>query len=238
MIAIRDTGLGISPHDLPKLFTPFERLGAANLDTEGTGLGLVLARRLTSAMGGTLSVQSTMGRGSVFTVELATADSPELGLNLPETPPEQTLTAPPERMFGVLCIEDNPSNLRLLEVILSRRPEINLLAAMQGSIGLDLAIQHHPDLILLDLNLPDMNGKEVLARLRQSDATRDIPVVIVSADATPGQIERLLAAGANAYITKPLDVTQVLGTVDRFLHGDPPAEATLLAVANHSTGII
>jgi CheY-like chemotaxis protein len=121
----------------------------------------------------------------------------------------------------VLCIEDNLFNLRLLEVILQDRPNITLLAAMQGSVGLDLARRHEPDLILLDLNLPDIPGREVLARLQQSAITRDIPVVVISADATPNQIDRLLDAGAKAYLTKPLDVNEFLATVARFIELAP-----------------
>jgi CheY-like chemotaxis protein len=119
----------------------------------------------------------------------------------------------------VLCIEDNLSNLRLLEIIPASRPEITLISAMQGSIGLDLARQHEPDLILLDLNLPDINGGEVLRRLQQSAITRDIPVIIISADATSPHIERLLDAGAKLYLTKPLDVEAFLAAIDTIFRG-------------------
>jgi CheY-like chemotaxis protein len=123
-----------------------------------------------------------------------------------------------EGAYSVLCIEDNPSNLRLMEAIFESRPEIRLLTALQGSIGLDMARQHAPDLILLDLNLPDIHGKEVLSRLQESARTKEIPVVIVSADATPKQVERLMAAGAKAYLTKPLNISQFLKTLDELLH--------------------
>ncbi len=221
-IAVRDTGPGISPHDISKLFTPFERLNASDTEVEGTGLGLVLSQRLVSAMGGTIEVESVLGQGTTFTVNLPQTASPqELVTNVPQdTPPPEI--KPAERLYSVLCIEDNPSNLRLMEAILERRPEIRLLTAMQGSIGLDLARRHELDLILLDLNLPDIHGAEVLARLQQSPATQDIPIVVVSADATPNQIARLLAAGARSYLTKPLDVSQFLRTLDTFLQ-PPPA---------------
>jgi PAS domain S-box-containing protein len=222
-IAVRDTGPGIPPQDLSKLFTPFERLGAANSEIEGTGLGLVLSQRLVAVMGGTLKVESTLGLGTTFTVSLPQAIAPEKQLtNLREGNELKDgysfdVEQPDQNTYTVLCIEDNPSNLRLMEAIFENRPEITLLTAIQGSIGLDLARQHEPDLILLDLNLPDIHGSEVLTRLRQSALTIDIPVVVISADATQNQIERLLTAGAMAYLTKPLDLSQFLRTLDEFL---------------------
>ena len=230
-IAVRDTGPGISAQDLLKLFTPFERLGAAGSQIEGTGLGLVLSQRLVAAMEGTLTVESVLGVGTTFTIELPQTTSPEEQVtNVPETMRDVESIRPSAnghlefgRTFSVLCIEDNPSNVRLMEAILVGRPEIKLLAAMQGSVGIDLARQHEPDVILLDLDLPDIHGSEVLARLQQSAITRDIPVVVVSADATPNQIERLLAAGAREYLTKPLDVSQFLQTLDKFLQATPDA---------------
>ncbi|MBW3635618.1 MAG: PAS domain S-box protein [Armatimonadetes bacterium] len=217
-IAIRDTGQGIAPQDLPKLFTPFERLSASNSKIEGTGLGLVLSQRLVSEMGGTLKVESTLGQGTTFTLEMPQTTAPEAQLaNLPHLMPSAGTEAETQGTYCVLCIEDNPANLRLLEVLFQSRPELKLLAALQGSVGLDLARQQEPDLILLDLNLPDINGKEVLARLQQSALTRDIPVVIISADATANQVERLLNAGARTYLSKPLDVKKFLYTLDMFL---------------------
>ena len=225
-IAIRDTGPGISPQDLPRLFTPFERLSASASEIEGTGLGLVLSQRLLTEMGGALSVQSTLGRGSTFTVELPQASAPAAQLaNLPEGTRPVDASQEVGLRYSVLCIEDNPSNLRLIEAIFEMRPDITLLSAVQGSVGLDLARQHEPDLILLDLNLPDLNGQEVLIRLQQSAVTRDIPVVITSADATTNQIQRLIAAGARTYLTKPLDVARFLHTLDEFLPVTPALAA-------------
>ena len=217
-IAVRDTGPGIAPEDLLKLFTPFERLNAANSDVEGTGLGLVLSQRLVTAMGGTLKVASILGQGSTFSIELpqATALVGKPG-NSAGADCLADLREPAHRQYSVLCIEDNLSNLRLFEVILAQRPEVLLLSAMQGRVGLDLARQHEPDLILLDLHLPDMSGQEVFAGLRQSVITRDIPVVIISADATAPQVQRLMEAGAKAYLTKPLDVAEFLRLLDAVL---------------------
>ncbi len=213
-LRVQDSGLGLSPEDVQKLFTPFERLNAANLEIEGTGLGLVLSKRIVTAMNGTLGVESVLGQGSTFWVELPSAVAPVEALA--ELAAKQAWQAPREveRTYTVLSIEDNLSNIRLLEAILEDRPEITLLTAMQGSIGLDLARQHHPDLILLDLNMPGLSGSEVLKRLRQFDETKEIPVVIISADATPQQIERLLSAGARDYLTKPIDVLHFLNVLD------------------------
>jgi signal transduction histidine kinase/ActR/RegA family two-component response regulator len=225
-LEVRDTGPGIAPEDIEKLFTPFERLSAAYSEVEGSGLGLALSQRLVTAMGGTLSVESTLGHGSTFVIELPLAKAPEDALADSDVGSyDLDADEQMEGSYTILCIEDNISNLRLLQAILKDRTEITLVAAMQGSIGVELACQHTPDLILLDMNLPDTSGKEVLTRLQQIDATSDIPVVVVSADATPTQIERLLNAGARAYLTKPLDVGQFLRTLDEFL----PAEKTMAA---------
>ncbi len=217
-IAVRDTGHGLSAGEIERLFTPFERLNAANSDVEGSGLGLALSQGLIQAMGGGIGVESVEGQGSIFWVELPEAVAPLQTLE--ELPPEIFESQPvrsSDHNYTVLSIEDNLSNLWLLEAILTRRPEINLLAAMQGSVGLDLARQHVPDLILLDLNLPDMTGAQVLEQLRNSEVTSHIPVIVISADATPTQIERLLRAGAKDYLTKPLNVAKFLRTLDETL---------------------
>ena len=164
-IAIHDTGPGIAAQDLTKLFMPFERLGADASEVEGTGLGLVLSQRLVTAMGGTLRVESTLGRGTTFTIELPQAISPVQQADLPQGSLPPGTNQQRERTYSILCIEDNPSNLRLIEAILRSRPEITLLAAIQGSVGLDLARQHEPDLILLDLNLPDHSRQRSVGAL-------------------------------------------------------------------------
>lgn len=215
-IEVSDTGVGIPPENLDRLFIPFDRLGAEQTAVEGTGIGLTLARRLVEQMGGTLSVESAVGEGSTFTVELARAEGPvERAVDAVEVPPVGGGRRPlgPEGKT-VLHIEDNLSNLRLVEQLVRQRPEVKLITAIQGRLGLELARQHRPDLILLDLNLPDMNGIDVLTALRADPATQAIPVAIVSADATPGQADRLRANGAIAYLAKPLDVTALLAVLD------------------------
>jgi CheY-like chemotaxis protein/anti-sigma regulatory factor (Ser/Thr protein kinase) len=210
---VTDTGPGISPEKLGLLFTPFERLGLDATGIEGSGLGLVLSRGLAEAMGGTVGVESTVGQGSSFWMELAKAEAPEgeVTLVVEETP------AAAAKASTVLYVEDNLSNLRLVERVLSRRPAVRLLSAMQGRLGLELAQEHRPGLILLDLGLPDLRGEEVLRRLREDPRTGHIPVVVISAEASAGQVERLLAAGARGYLTKPIDVRELLKILDATL---------------------
>ncbi len=214
---VRDTGLGIPPDKLGQLFTPFERLGAEATGVSGTGLGLALSKGLVDAMGGAIGVESTPGQGSLFWVELRRAEAPEADLEALEEAEAPGLRA---RRGTVLYVEDNLSNLQLIERLLARRAGIKLLSAMQGRLGLDLAREHRPGLILLDLNLPDVHGSEVLRRLREDARTRDIPVVVISADASPKQVERLRAAGARDYLTKPIDVRRFLAIVDEMLATD------------------
>jgi len=223
-IRVADSGLGMTPEQMELLFTPFERLGAEQTGVEGTGLGLTLSKHLVEAMGGTMDVESQVGVGSVFSVEFALVAAPASSAAVaaaaaPASRPLRTGDA------SVLYVEDNVSNLRLLERVLAHRPGLKLLAAMQGRLGLDLARRHRPNLILLDLHLPDLSGDDVLQQLRADPATREIPVVIVSADATPGQIDRLLAAGARAYLTKPLDIAKLLTLVDEIV-GEPQPPAS------------
>jgi phosphoglycerate-specific signal transduction histidine kinase len=220
-IVVRDTGPGIAPEKLEQLFVPFERLGAELSDVEGTGLGLALSKRLVEAMGGELTVASVVGEGSTFTIVLprTTAASANGGsASQVHIPADRSATAN-GRAATLLYIEDNLANLTLIETILAGRPAITLMSALQGQLGLDLAWEHRPDVILLDLNLPDLPGDEVLARLRADERTRATPVIVISADATHGRSDTLLGGGAQAYLTKPLDVDQFLGTIDRLVGG-------------------
>ena len=216
-VQVTDTGPGIAPEHLELLFTPFERLGAERTTIEGTGIGLALSRRLAEVMGGVLGVESTPGRGSTFWVEFPQVEGPvdrlerlgEVGAPVPARPL-------PDRP-AILHVEDNLANIQLVERVLAQRPGVRLIPAMQGRLGLELARQHRPVLVLLDLNLADVGGEEILRALRDDPLTATIPVVIVSADAMPRQVQRLLAAGATAYLTKPIDVRQLLELVDRAL---------------------
>jgi len=216
---VTDTGAGITPDMIDRLFRPFDRLGAEQTAIEGTGLGLALSLRLVEAMGGTLTAKSTVGTGTTFTVDLERADGPSAQHEAAFVPDVRDGAAADVR-GTVLYIEDNLSNLRLLERIVARRPGVTLLSAMQGTRGLELARDHRPDLIILDLHLPDMPGTDVLARLLTDPKTKAIPVVILSADATAGQISRLVDQGARAYLTKPLDVRELLSLIDDILRNE------------------
>ena len=214
-ILITDTGPGIDPAHLPMLFTPFERLGAERTTIEGTGIGLALSRRLAEAMGGVLDVESVVGRGSTFWIEFPVVEGPVDRYQRLDGPGR---FAPVNEHSGmeqsILHIEDNLSNVRLIEQVLVQRPNVELIPAMQGRLGLELAKEHQPMLILLDLNLPDIAGEEVLQQLRDDSRTANIPVIIVSADASPRQVQRLLATGARSYLTKPIDVRELLRHID------------------------
>lgn len=202
-VIVSDTGPGIAEPKLERLFVPFDRLDADPSDVEGTGLGLALSKGLAELMDGSLSASSVPGEGSNFAVELRIADAP-----LPEgtLTGEQTLGVDTEGTLTVLYIEDNLTNVRLVERILAAYPGIKLLTTMQARTGLEMARHHSPGLVLLDLHLPDLPGDTVLKQLRAEPATRSAKIVILSADATPGRIVRLKETGADDYLTKPLDV--------------------------------
>ncbi len=215
---VEDQGSGIPADQMDRVFAPFDRLGAELPEVQGTGLGLALSKGLMEAMDGAIDVASVVGRGSTFTVSLASVEAPgglrvESGMR-----PESAEWAGGGRT--VLHIEDNPANQKLVERILERVPGVTLLSAMQGRPGLELAREHRPDLILLDLHLPDMSGEEALRALRNDPTTSDIPVVVLSADAVPGTARGLLEAGAAQYVTKPIDVQRFLQLVEAILgHG-------------------
>jgi PAS domain S-box-containing protein len=233
-VKVSDTGAGIPPEKLEMLFTPFERLGAERTSIEGTGLGLALARGLAGAMGGSLGVSSEVDRGSTFWIELARSGDQAVSASDAAAAP-RGLT----RRFGagtVLYIEDNASNVRLMERVLQKRAGVRLLHAAEGQLGIDMARANRPGLILLDLHLPDLTGEEVLRRLWEDPVLRAIPVAVLSADATPAQSRRLLASGAKAYLTKPLDVAQVLALIDEWLLDGGAAEARAAGVEARADG--
>jgi CheY-like chemotaxis protein len=216
-IGIRDTGQGIAPDKLERLFIPFDRLGAEQTQEEGTGLGLALSQRLIDAMGGALTVESNLGEGTTFWIELPVAEEPLAAADRSIERPIADAEPTDRPSATLLYIEDNLANLALIESILSDRPELTVLSALQGQMGVYLAAEHRPDLILLDMHLPDFDGDEVLRRLQADPRTRNIPVVMVSADATPSTIEKLTRQGASGYLTKPLDVGEFLATVDQYV---------------------
>jgi signal transduction histidine kinase/CheY-like chemotaxis protein len=214
IIVVSDTGPGLSPENIDRIFVAFERLGAEQTTVEGTGIGLPLARTLTEAMNGQLTASSVLGQGAAFTVHLPRAPDlvyvPALGLA------PAPLAAGPHAQAGaglsVLHIEDNPANIEVVKRFLRGRPNTRLRSETSGRTGLECAVRDLPDIILLDLHLPDMQGDQVLSELKAKPATAAIPVVILSADASHDVIRRLLAGGALAYLTKPIELAE-LGTL-------------------------
>jgi len=214
-IEISDTGDGIPPEKMPLLFSPFERLGADSTPIQGTGLGLAVSKGLTEAMGGRIGVDSRPGQGATFWLELTAVLQPceSHASHHDESAHAEGVT--PDRT--ILYVEDNESNLRLMQRILARRDNITLLSANDAKFGLALAREYVPDLIFLDIHLPDMRGDELLQKLKEDPATRHIPAVMISADASPETIDRLLENGAASYVTKPIDVGNLLRLLDRLL---------------------
>ncbi len=227
-IKVSDTGPGIPPEGIARLFVPFERLEQEFSEAEGTGLGLVISRRIAEAMGGSLDMESEPGRGSTFWIELPLATPPPVAATaLASTPAEPRLPTPVPRA-RLLYIEDNLSNLLVVKAMLANcRPHWEFLSARDGHEGLAQAERCLPDLILLDLQLPGINGDAVLVELRSNPLTRNIPVILLSADATPHSRERLLAGGAVDYISKPFKLEDLLDRLDRTLQNHrEPAEAS------------
>ena len=218
-IAVIDTGAGIAADQLQRLFKPFERLDA-DPKVEGTGLGLALSKSLLEMMDGSLEVHSTMGSGSRFILELPCVRLPDAPLATPLATPAlkpPTLPTPSPYRGKILCIEDNLQSLALIETLLQRRPGIQLLSSMQGQLGLDLARQHSPQMILLDVNLPDLQGLEVLQRLRASGSTASTPILMITADASELTQRSLLEAGATAILTKPIHIPAFFAHLDACL---------------------
>jgi PAS domain S-box-containing protein len=211
-LTVSDTGIGIANTDLDRLFQPFERLSADQSHVEGTGLGLALTKQLMSAMDGEIGVSSRVGEGSSFWVELSTTDRPTDDRRK-EPRIERTPLASSERKT-ILYVEDNLSNVRLLERIVDRFPNVDLMVTIQGRLTMEMAVEHQPDLILLDLHLPDIFGEDVLRDLRADPRTAEIPIVITSADATKDRPKQLLAQGATDYLTKPFDLSRLFGVIN------------------------
>jgi len=236
-VSVRDTGVGLSAQQMGQLFQPFNRLGRESGSEEGTGIGLVVTKQLIELMGGSIGVDSAVGIGSVFWVELAVAEAPELvfgPISAAASGDDWAVPAPAASSaprHTLLYIEDNPANMALVEKLVSRRPDLSLITAVEAQRGLHLARTHHPDVILMDINLPGLSGYGALALLRQDPLTAHIPVLALSANAVPRDIERGLLAGFLRYLTKPIQVDEFMAALDQALqraddHAPPAADAT------------
>ena len=232
-LSVTDTGPGISPDLLDRLFTPFDRLDAETSGIEGTGLGLALSKGLVEAIGGTLGVNSKVGRGSTFWIELPNVKSPKASVT--SAPPKLALKATNPAQSTVLYIEDDVANVQLVERLLMQRPNINLITSLLGGMGVELAQQYRPNLILLDVHLTDIHGFEVLERLQGDSRTVDIPVVVLSADATTWQRRRFRNAGVYEYLSKPLELQQLLDVVDQHLGAGAVSQVIANARAHVTT---
>ncbi|MGJ9417181.1 ATP-binding protein [Massilia sp. CMS3.1] len=216
-ISVQDTGMGLRADQVENLFQPFNRLGQEAGAQEGTGIGLVVTRRLVELMNGTIAMSSSPGVGSVFTIELGTTAPLPSSAGAGIVPEAVEATSAEGAPHLLLYVEDNPANLKLVEEIVRFRSDLRLLAAGDGPLGLSLARAHRPEIILMDLNLHGMSGLEVLAQLQREPATRDIPVIALTANAMASDIERGIAAGFFRYLTKPIDIDQFNEAIDTTL---------------------
>jgi CheY-like chemotaxis protein len=214
-IIVKDTGAGLPPEKLAQLFESFNRLGQETRSEEGTGIGLVVSKRLVELMGGVIGVESSVGVGSEFWIELLLTAAPTLavaGGDLTNVIPVQVPST--ARLRNLLYVEDNPANMKLVEKLMAQRADIRLLGAITGTLGVQIARESHPEVILMDINLPGMTGIEAMKILRQDPATARIPIVAISANAMPRDIEKGLEAGFFRYLTKPIKVKELMDTLD------------------------
>jgi len=226
-ISFRDTGQGLPEEKLAQLFQPFNRLGQENGIEEGTGIGLVVSKRLVELMDGEIGVVSTVGVGSVFWVELNTTPEQQITEGMVEPSAITQIPLPDDaQAYTVLCVEDNPANLMLIATLLASRPDIRLLSARDGNRGVEIARNSQPDVILMDINLPGISGIKALEILSQETATSHIPVIALSANAMPRDIEKGLAAGFFRYLTKPIKVNEFMNTLDLALKLSKPSGRT------------
>ncbi len=217
-ICVEDTGQGLSPEQITQLFQPFNRLGQQEHGEQGTGIGLVMTKRLMQLMGGAIGVESTLGQGSVFWIEMNLTVQPQMASETTHTAMANAdAKRPHTQTKTLLYVEDNPANLLLVETLMERRPDIRLLSARDGHSGIAMARTAQPDMILMDINLPGISGIKALQLLRDDPATAHIPVVALSANAMPGDIAKGLHAGFLGYLTKPIKINEFMDTLDAVL---------------------
>jgi signal transduction histidine kinase/ActR/RegA family two-component response regulator len=223
-ICVRDTGEGLSPAQLTQLFQPFNRLGKEASAVEGTGIGLVMTKRLIEMMGGAIGVSSTVGIGTEFWVEIGLTGAPQItgnDLDQASIPYSDIPDGAPIRT--ILYVEDNPANLELVEQIVARRSDLRLLSAADGEIGLEYARAYLPTLILMDINLPGISGIDAMNALKADPATAHIPIIALSANAVPRDIDKAIEAGFSDYLTKPINVARFMTVLDGALASAQPA---------------
>jgi signal transduction histidine kinase/ActR/RegA family two-component response regulator len=221
-VSVSDTGPGLAPEMLEQLFQPFNRLGQEASDAEGTGIGLVVTKQLVELMGGEIGVHSEPGVGSTFWFELPLAVESVASTNTADETATRTLAAraPDAAQRTLLYVEDNPGNLSLVEQLIGRRSDLRLLVATDGYTGVEMARQHLPDLVLMDINLPGISGLDALKLLRASPETANIPIMALSANAVPNDVEHGLKAGFSRYLTKPIKIDEFMAALDAGLHID------------------
>jgi PAS domain S-box-containing protein len=216
-IGIEDTGEGLTPGKMAQLFQPFNRLGKELGAVEGTGIGLVVCKRLIDAMAGVMGVESTPGQGSLFWIELSLTAEPTFVARLGPSPALEAQGRVDSSKRTLLYVEDNPANLTLVEKLIERRPDLRLLSARDGHEGIEVARAHRPDVILMDINLPGITGIQALRILAHDPTTAHIPVVAISANAMPRDVENGMEAGFFRYLTKPMRVPEFMDTLDAAL---------------------
>jgi len=217
-ISVKDTGAGLPQEKMTQLFQPFNRLGQESSGEEGTGIGLVVAKRLVELMGGVIGVESTVGTGSVFWFELKTVAGSELAAGDRQAAASAKPRSPRKaRRHTVLYVEDNPANMKLVEKIIARHPDILLLTAVTGISGIEIARDKQPEVILMDINLPGISGSQALKILNEDPATEHIPVIAISANAMPLDVEKGMKAGFFRYLTKPIKVDVLMHALDEAL---------------------
>ena len=214
--SVTDSGAGLNAEQMSQLFQPFNRLGQESSTEEGTGIGLVVTKQLVELMGGTIGVDSTVGVGTTFWVEFKASRAPELHLEQGEVLP--VVQEDQESQRTLLYVEDNPANLALVEQLIARRSDLKLLTAIDAHLGIDLARTYQPDVILMDINLPGISGYGALNILHDDPLTSHIPVMALSANAVPRDIEKGLEAGFFRYLTKPIKVVEFMDALDVALH--------------------
>jgi CheY-like chemotaxis protein len=217
-IEVKDSGMGLAADKLAQLFQPFNRLGQEASAEQGTGIGLVMTKRLVELMGGTIGVESIVAEGSVFWMDMLSAKAPRLHpAPADAVSSEVQASGNPELARTILYVEDNPANLMLVEDLIERRSDLRLLSARDGHAGIAIARDALPDLILMDINLPGISGIKALQLLGSDPATAHIPVIALSANAMPRDIRRGLDAGFFRYLTKPIKVIEFMQTLDSAL---------------------